>query len=222
MKNIKITFSLLLISLAILTQSPVQAALKMDVYAGVGGIAGVETATANASPDASSEVSVLHHFDDVNGAGHYGKGFLFPGGFTDNFGIHVTGYIDVTTAGLYTFGTYTDDGVRLQIDGNTLITLNGYAPATDSYGTITLAPGFHSLALIYYEGGGGAILELFAKLTPAGQEQWNAGFALVGDTENGGLKTSISAVPIPAAAGLFFSAIMPLGWLGWGRKQNKA
>ncbi|GHJ44436.1 hypothetical protein Cs7R123_17780 [Catellatospora sp. TT07R-123] len=81
-------------------------------------------------------------------------------GFEDNFVAQVLGNVNIATAGSYTFRLTTDDGSRLVIDGATVIDHDGLHGATAKEGAVTLATGYHSLRIDYFEAGGGQQLTL--------------------------------------------------------------
>ena len=70
-----------------------------------------------------------------------------------------TGEINITTAGVYTFGTNSDDGSMIWIDGNnTPVVSNnsfkGEGGGPQQTGTVTLTAGEHQIAIGFYQGGG--------------------------------------------------------------------
>lgn len=81
---------------------------------------------------------------------------------TDNFSISWTGYIRVTQTGAYRFQTVSDDGVRLLINGNSVIDRwNDHSATTDTTGDINLVAGnTYSITLQYYENAGDAVIRL--------------------------------------------------------------
>ena len=90
-----------------------------------------------------------------------------PKGRRDYWSVDIQGYIYIPSNGSYQFRTLSDDGVRLKIDGKTVInnwTL--HAPRYD-YGAVTLQSGWKSIQLQMYEWGGGTALQLAWK--PPGQ-----------------------------------------------------
>ena len=83
-----------------------------------------------------------------------------PQGRGDYWSVDIQGYIYIPTDGTYRFRTRSDDGVRLKIDGQTVInnwTL--HAPRYD-YGAVTLQSGWKPIRLQMYEWGGGTVLQL--------------------------------------------------------------
>lgn len=86
--------------------------------------------------------------------GNY-PGGAFPGGIGELFALKATCLIAIPTAGVWTFGTNSDDGVRLRIDGASVITDNSLHSNADRFGTVTLTAGIHSLELVFFENLGG-------------------------------------------------------------------
>ena len=127
--------------------------------------------------------------------GHYGSNSVMPDGPGEPYGLKATGYVQIVTPGVYTFGLSSDDGGRINIDGsNVMVDDTNHGPL-DHTGTVTLTAGLHSFEVIMWEGGGGDEVEFYAG---AGSfASWQAGFALVGDTANGGL----AAFTLPAGVG---------------------
>ncbi|HOV33890.1 MAG TPA: PA14 domain-containing protein, partial [Candidatus Hydrogenedens sp.] len=77
----------------------------------------------------------------------------------DYFAVKWRGNIYIPTAGNWTFYTYTDDGVRLYIDG--VLRINQWGGIGEySTGPLSLNVGPHSFEMQYYEGGGGALASL--------------------------------------------------------------
>ncbi len=132
--------------------------------------------------------------EGATGTGNKPGGASFPGTSGDvfNFAVRVTGNILIPTAGDWTFLTNNDDGVRLSIDENTLITDDVLHPAEDRLSTTNLSAGVHSLELVFFENTGVASLELWA--APGTETAYNSNFQLVGDTANGGIATT---APVP-------------------------
>jgi hypothetical protein len=109
-----------------------------------------------------------------------------PGGSGNYYVIKATGWVEITTAGVYTFGTNSDDGVRLKIDGATIINDDTSHGPLDFFGTRNLSVGLHTFEVVMFQGQGGNCLEFFA--AQGSYSAWDANaFRLVGDTANGGL-----------------------------------
>jgi hypothetical protein len=80
----------------------------------------------------------------------------------DNFSVRWTGQVEAPVSGAYTFATTSDDGVRLWVNGQQLVTnWTDHGPTTDSGPAITLTAGQkYSVTMEYYERGGGAVARL--------------------------------------------------------------
>lgn len=76
----------------------------------------------------------------------------------DNFALRFTGYIEIKTAGIYTFYTNSDDGSNLYIDDVLVVNNDGLHGAQDAMGTINLTAGRHKIAVGYFEKTGSEIL----------------------------------------------------------------
>jgi hypothetical protein len=77
----------------------------------------------------------------------------------DTFAAYWMGNFDFN-GGTYTFSTTADDGVRVSIDGVTVIDAFYDQGPTTYTATRTLSPGIHLIEVQYYENGGGAVLKL--------------------------------------------------------------
>ncbi len=79
-------------------------------------------------------------------------------GDTDSFGIRYTGYIEIATAGSYTFYTSSDDGSKLFIDGTQVVNNDGNHGNQERSGTTSLSTGLHTIKVLFFENGGGETL----------------------------------------------------------------
>ena len=94
-----------------------------------------------------------------------------PQGRGDYWSVDIQGYIYIPSNGTYWFQTYSDDGVRLKVDGKTVVnnwTLHG---PTYNYGQVNLTTGWKPIQLQMYEWGGGTVLQL--KWRPPLQASYN-------------------------------------------------
>ena len=85
----------------------------------------------------------------------------------DDFQVRWTTEINAEVAGTYNFRTYTDDGLRLFINGESIIDNWSDQGPTNRTGSIYLNEGTHECVMEYYENGGGATASLY--WTPPGQ-----------------------------------------------------
>jgi fibronectin type 3 domain-containing protein len=92
---------------------------------------------------------------------NWGTGAPVSGIGADHFSARWTGQILAVESGTYTFRTYSDDGVRLWVNGQLLINnWTDHAPTYDT-ATITLQAGQrYDLKVEYYENAGGAVMQL--------------------------------------------------------------
>ncbi|MET0353370.1 MAG: family 16 glycoside hydrolase [Plantibacter flavus] len=81
-------------------------------------------------------------------------------GLEDDFLTHVIANLAVAEAGEHTFRLTSDDGSRLNLDGQVLIDNDGPQDGTSKEATVTLTEGAHPLFLEHFEGGFGQLLKL--------------------------------------------------------------
>jgi hypothetical protein len=88
----------------------------------------------------------------------------------NHFSVRWEGYLVAPVTGLYRFMTRSDDGVRLIINGQTLINNWTDHPAENNYATLQLTAGKrYSIEMDYYQDTGSAVAQLF--WTPPGHAQ---------------------------------------------------
>jgi len=118
----------------------------------------------------------LVDFADSNTPGRFPGVLPFPGqsglNAIDNLALQVTGTIVVPTTGTYTFAVRSDDGSRIKIDGVTVFTDNTNHGETEFYTAVNLTAGVHTLDFVFFEGSGGAQVELFVAAGSHGVLQW--------------------------------------------------
>ncbi|MVF13315.1 hypothetical protein FT643_14325 [Ketobacter sp. MCCC 1A13808] len=107
--------------------------------------------------------------------GHFGSNQSFAYG--DDFVVRASGEFNVSSAGTYTFGTNTDDGVRVRVDGANVIVDDSLHGSEDHFGQVTLTAGTHSIEVVYFERSGGATLELF--MAPGSENSFSSRFSLM-------------------------------------------
>jgi hypothetical protein len=116
--------------------------------------------------------------------------------------------LNIAVADTYTFKTWNDDGVRLRIGGNTVISDDSYHAEQPFVGSLFLNPGAYALDLVFFERAGSASLE-FAVAQGLGS------FGLVGAP--GGPTTSPTAVPTPA----LLPGLMGIGMAMWRKRKGE-
>lgn len=120
-------------------------------------------------------------FADYNTAGRFPGVLPFPGraSLTDvnNLVLNVTGTIIVPTTGTYTFAVRSDDGARIKIDGVTVFADDTFHGELEFYTAVNLSAGAHSLDFVFFEGGGGAQVELF--VASGSHAGYNGAFSLL-------------------------------------------
>jgi hypothetical protein len=153
-----------------------------------GNLAEAEAAILGAHPSRIDYTAPVFNLHDSGGRGRFAGDTLYkldpdqanPDNDTvNNIAVIATGTIRVPTAGVYTFGTNSDDGFRLTIaghrfeaafgQGGTVINANGAlefpngrGSGESSLGTIFLPAGDHKIQMLNWEGGGGATVELYS------------------------------------------------------------
>lgn len=78
----------------------------------------------------------------------------------DDFAFMFTGYIDIASAGQYTFYTSSDDGSKLYIDGAMVVDNDGLHSNREESGSLTLTEGYHEIKVTFFERGGQEVLQV--------------------------------------------------------------
>ena len=143
-------------------------------------------------PDANQLTPILNVGDhgQINGAGTDYQGAAFPANVgPNNFQGYLSGMINISSSGAYTFGTSSDDGTVLFVDGQMVVNNNTYQgfnfngaypiTAPGVTGTINLNAGYHNIVLGYYQGGGAYSFDALV----SGPDTYNT-FVDLGDTAN--------------------------------------
>ena len=87
----------------------------------------------------------------------------FPGGLVTTFVIKATGSFAIDTGGTFTIFSRTDDGHRIKIDGNTILTDNRNHGPEDFFRSVNLTAGSHDLELVFWEMGAAPRLKLVSQ-----------------------------------------------------------
>ncbi|WP_446810618.1 PA14 domain-containing protein [Methylomonas sp. 2BW1-5-20] len=121
-----------------------------------------------------------------------------------NHGLVLNGYLAIVAPGTYQFSVASDDGARLQIGGTTVIDADGDHSLSGGSANVEFTnSGLYAFKVLAFEDGGVTGLTVL---------------------QNGNSLTTsqlyTSAVPIPGAAWLFFSALSGIG--AYSRTQRKS
>jgi len=73
----------------------------------------------------------------------------------ENFGLKFSGYINVGQTDVYTFYTDSDDGTKLFVTGQEIVTNDGVHGMQEVSGEIALEAGWHKIELVFFQGTGG-------------------------------------------------------------------
>lgn len=77
-----------------------------------------------------------------------------------DYSLRYSGYIEISTAGTYTFETTSNDGSKLYIDGELVVDNDGAHIKRVRSGSMSLSAGKHRLVLVYFQRGGSQTLRL--------------------------------------------------------------
>jgi hexosaminidase len=78
----------------------------------------------------------------------------------EDYGLTFTGFMRVPDDALYTFYLVSDDGAKLRIDDELVVDHDGQHDATEKRGEVALRAGWHRVELTYFQGPGGAVLQV--------------------------------------------------------------
>lgn len=178
-----------------------------------GNLAQADNLVTNGALDGSGIVPTIN----FGSGGRIAGESAIPGGGGDNFTLSATGYINITTAGDYTFFTNTDDGARLRVDNLDVVVDDFQQGPTDSaYVSVNLGVGWHKLDYTGFELGGGESFELWMAqgnfAAGKGGGAFGPDFHLVGDPT-----FPVFTVPEPGTAGL----LAGIGALGLMRRRRR-
>lgn len=90
----------------------------------------------------------------------WGGGAVLNSGRAEGVIVRFYGFINVPTAGLYYFGGQADDGIRIKVNNTQVV--NSWIESGGDFrsGSVNLPAGTVPIELIYYENGGGAMVNL--------------------------------------------------------------
>lgn len=123
---------------------------------------------------------------------NWGGGTVLNSGRAEGVIVRFYGFINIPTAGTYSFGGQADDGIRIKVNG--ISTVDSWIESGGAFrsGSVNLPAGTVPIELLYYENGGGALVNL----------QWLVGgsWQIVPSTSLG---TTSSVFPAPVATPVY-------------------
>jgi hypothetical protein len=78
----------------------------------------------------------------------------------EQYALRFTGYLDIPRDGIYHFHVTSDDGAKIYIGPDEVVTNDGCHGPQEASGEAALKAGKHPFTLVYFQNGGGATLEL--------------------------------------------------------------
>jgi hypothetical protein len=111
------------------------------------------------SSNTSATVDKLNSLTPVK-SGVVSNFSIAPRDRNDYFGFVFEAKVHIKTAGNYTFYTISDDGSKLFINGNLVVSNDGTHPMQERSGSVTLAEGYHTIKVSVFENAGGEGLEV--------------------------------------------------------------
>ena len=84
-------------------------------------------------------------------------------GRSSNFALLMEGFLQIDTAGDYTFYTHSDDGSKLYVNDELVVDNDGDHGVRERVGKIRLDKGKHTIRAEFFNGGGGYWLDVFYK-----------------------------------------------------------
>lgn len=79
----------------------------------------------------------------------------------EQYALRFTGFIDIPREGAYVFHTRSDDGTRLRIGNEEVVTNDGVHGEKEASGEIALKAGRHAITLLYFQNSGPSLLEVW-------------------------------------------------------------
>ena len=112
-----------------------------------------------------NDARIIRTLDLDGGRGDFGE-------FAERFVTEVTGFLNVTQAGTYTFRLISDDGSRLWIDGRVVVDHDGPHGPSPKDGEFELRAGQHPFRVLHFEAGGGERLALLWRTPDAAADEF--------------------------------------------------
>jgi hypothetical protein len=130
--------------------------LLYDTYAAGGATPGYTQAADgtinNRTKLSSGTVSTVNY--------QWGGGGVLNSGRAEGVIVRFHGYINIPTAGTYYFGGQADDGIRIRVNNTQVVDSWIESGGAFREGSVSLPAGVVAIELIYYENGGGAMVNL--------------------------------------------------------------
>lgn len=90
----------------------------------------------------------------------WGGGAVLNSGRAEGVIVRFYGYINIPTAGTYSFGGNADDGIRIKVNNTQVVDSWIESGGAFRSGSVNLPAGTVPIELIYYENGGGAVVNM--------------------------------------------------------------
>jgi len=92
------------------------------------------------------------------------KNAILPEGKAElNFGLAFSGYIKIAKDGIHQFFLTSDDGSRLDVDGEVIVLNDGLHAMVETSGSIFLKERYHAIEISFFQAGGGSRLQLMVQ-----------------------------------------------------------
>jgi len=166
-------------------------------------VSAAETLVSSTAALHTANADTINFFDGSGSNGHFGDDACFPACSNTDFAMHAYGNFMIDTAGDWTFGVNTDDGISVKIDGFEIISFENPTNNIDLFSVLDLTAGLHSLDIVYFEHRGGASVEFFS--AEGSHSSFNNSFNLV------------QSVPEPGSI-----ALLGLGLIGLAGARKKS
>jgi hypothetical protein len=146
---------------------------------GTGGIGNIVAAEAAAAGDNVAE-EVVFYDKTINFTDSLSNPHLFPDDrefpfvVNEELALHATGPFLIDRAGTYSIGVNSDDGFRVTVDGQIAVEFLAGRGTQHTVAPVELAAGEHQLEFVFWQGVGGASVELYISSEPATVEVANS------------------------------------------------
>lgn len=163
---------------------------------------------------------VIDFKDEKDQGGNFSVDYSFGiDGQLDTFVFYAETVLMVETAGYYTLGTNSDDGVQLSVDGAVKISNGKPHDNQDDFYSDYFSAGLYSLEILFYEDWGGASIELFA--TEGQYDSFSASGANFQLIDSNPTASMYSTAPVPEPNTMLLFGAGLAGLAGVARKRRK-